>query len=85
MPTVQDEWDAYLTIAQISQPLSTVPIPLGPIAGRFLSVLIRHAMRIYNAHRATIVTALTQVTIAALDALAAHLADFDNLNPPGPD
>ncbi|HKH21942.1 MAG TPA: hypothetical protein VKB53_13935 [Gammaproteobacteria bacterium] len=84
MPTVQEEWESYLVIAQASQPLTVVPIPIGPIAGRFLRQLVRHAVHLYAAHRGTIIVALTQVTIAALDALVAHVADFDNLNPPGP-
>lgn len=79
-----DEWQAFLTRAKLDQPLDTPTAPINGVRGRFIAMLATRLAKFWGEHRATLVPVLTQLAIAALDALVSALADIQRVDPPGP-
>lgn len=82
--TEEEIWMSYLTGAQAAKSMAP-SAPSGPIVGRFLSVLAKKAGEFWTRHKATLIPVLTNLAIAALDALVANMASIEAVNNPGPD
>lgn len=85
MATTQEIWDAYLTVAEGLQPLTVPTAPTVGVKGRFIKFLVDKLCVFWGKHRDTLVPFLTQLAIAAIEALVANRTAFDNVNPPGPE
>jgi hypothetical protein len=79
------EWLAFLERARLEQSLApgAIAIP-NEIKGRFIVALVKKVVDFWGRHRAILVPALTQLAVAALDALAAAQNDIARIDPPGP-
>lgn len=81
--TDEEIWAGYLAGAAAAK--ASVPTSLAAgIAGRFIAVMSKRLVEFWGKHRATLVPCLTQLAIAALDALAAQLINIITVDPPGP-
>lgn len=85
MASILETWDAYLTVAEALQPSTSPAIPVSPVVGRFIRFLVDKLVKFWGKHKATLIPYLTQLAIAAIEALVANQGAFDNVNPPGPD
>lgn len=82
--TDEERWAAYLTAAQ-AQTNRTDPLaPATGIKGRWIAFLAKKLVDFWQKHKATLLPYLTNLAIAALDALVAHLGEIQVVDPPGP-
>ena len=82
--TEAEQWDSYFKYAgALKIAGGTAPLASG-IRGRFISVLIRRLAEFWERNRDTLIPFLSQIAIAAIEALIAHRQSFENLNTPGP-
>jgi len=54
------------------------------VQGRFISILVDKVCAFWGRHKASLIPFLSQLAIAALEALVAAKSDIDTVNPPGP-
>jgi hypothetical protein len=85
LSSISDTWLAYLVVAEGLQPNTTPAIPVSPVTGRFIKFLVGRLVKFWGKHKATLIPYLTQLAVAAAEALVANQGSFDNVNPPGPD
>jgi len=87
MATITDsEWQAVLDYANLlkaSYPDLAAAPPNGT-PGRSISELADMLAEFWGRHQDTLIPVLTNLAIAALQALAAALGDIKAANPPGP-
>lgn len=82
--TEAEQWAAYLAYAgALKEAGGDSPTP-GGIKGRFITVLVNKLCEFWEKHKDTLIPALTQVAIAALEALVAQRANINTINQPGP-
>ena len=60
-------------------------VPPGGVRGRFIATLARAVVNFWTKHQATLIPALSQLAIAALEALAQNIAAIEVVNAPGPE
>jgi hypothetical protein len=83
MALTPEQWDAFRLVATIAQP--TVPIPgVHGVIGRSITKGVAVVCGLWARHRKTLIPFMTQLAIAALDALLSAQVDINNVNPPGP-
>ena len=79
-----EQWDAiYKAAGALKLQHGTSPLATG-IRGRFISVLIDKVIDFWGRHQDTLIPYLSQIAIAALEALVVNQAAYRNLNSPGP-
>lgn len=81
----EEQWAAFHTVAGVMQQIagSGVP-PTGPVEGRSITTFAEELARFWDDHKATLIPVLSQLAIAALEALVAALPDILTVNGPGP-
>lgn len=82
--TDEERWAGYLVGAQAQTGRSSPLAPVTGIKGRWIVFLATKLCEFWLAHKATLLPYLTNLAIAALDALVAHLAEIATVNLPGP-
>lgn len=82
--TELEQWQAYYDYAKALKSAMGTTAPAGNIKGRFLAVLVNKVVKFWEKHKATIVPFLTNLAIAALEALAAQATAIGTIDPPGP-
>lgn len=55
------------------------------VRGRFIAVLAEKLVNFWNKHQATLIPFLSQIAIAALEAMAQNLGAIQQVNSPGPE
>lgn len=85
MSLTPEQWAAFLTTAQVLQPEAIPKAPIVGIKGRFITVLVDKLVEFWARHQDQLIPYLTQLAIAALNALLAAKTDIDNINLPGPE
>lgn len=80
-----EQWAAFFVVAGVIQEVagSGVP-PGGPVEGRSITDWVERLVQFWNDHRDTLAPVLSQLAIAALEALVAALPDILAVNGPGP-
>jgi hypothetical protein len=84
MSVTPEQWAAFLTTAQLLQPSATPLATPNGVKGRFIRVLVDKLCEFWTTHQATLIPYLTQLAVAALNALVAARTDIDYVDPPGP-
>lgn len=80
-----EQWAALYVVAGVMKAGSGPPGPPGtPVQGRSISTFADDLVRFWNDHRDTLTPILSQLAIAALEALIAALPDILAVNGPGP-
>lgn len=79
-----DAWAAFFTIAQATQPGAPI-VPVHGVVGRSITKAVDIACRLWGKYRVHLIPFLTQLAIAALDALLSAQTDINAVNPPGPE
>jgi hypothetical protein len=81
----EEQWLGFYHVAALAMGTRTAPGPVtSPVKGRFIAVLVDRVCKFWADHRATLIPYLTQLAIAALDALLSAQIDIHNVDPPGP-
>lgn len=81
-----DEWLGFINVARVVQPGTPGSIGIGAqIKGRFIAALANRLVKFWGQHASTLTPFLTQLAIAALNALTAAIGDIKAVDPPGPD
>ena len=84
MPT-DTEWLAILNRARMVQPgLPDAPGLGAQIRGRYIAFLANRLVKFWGDHESTLRPFLTQLAIAALDAVTTAILDIRAVDPPGP-
>jgi hypothetical protein len=60
-------------------------VPPGGVRGRFVATLARTLVTFWLKHQATLIPVLSQLAIAALEAVAQNIAAIEVVNVPGPE
>lgn len=82
--TDEQLWAEIFKQAGVKKAMYTAPAPISGIRGRFISVLATKLVHFWNKHQATVIPVLSQLAVAALEAVAQNLAAINAVNPPGP-
>lgn len=84
MPT-DEQWLAFLQVARLAQPGAALAPGLGAqIRGRWIAFLANRLVKFWGEHSSTLTPYLTQLAIAALNAVTAAILDIRAVDPPGP-
>jgi len=59
--------------------------PPAGVRGRFVATLARTLVNFWNKHQATLIPVLSQLAIAALEAVAQNIVAIEVVNTPGPE
>lgn len=79
------EWLAFLERARLEQTAAPTALAIpNQVRGRFISALVKRVCDFWGRHRSILVPLLTQLAVAALDALTAAQSDIARIDPPGP-
>lgn len=79
-----ERWVAMFDYAGALKAGATTPAATTGIVGRSITFLVNRVCDFWAAHQATLIPALSQLAIAAFQAMIAARADIDAINPPGP-
>jgi hypothetical protein len=83
--TPEEQWAALYTTAGLQKAHgATPPSIISGIKGRWITVLVNRLCEFWGKHKATLIPVLSQLAIAALDAVVSAQADIQEVNPPGP-
>jgi len=77
-------WQSYYDYAGALKAAYPTASPSGVI-GRSIKYLVDKLARFWKDHKATLIPILSQLAIAAIEALVGNQAAFDGINPPGPE
>lgn len=81
----EEQWtNIWKQAGAIKTVAGEAPPTTSPIPGRFVSVLVDKVAKFWAKHRDTLAPFLTQVAIAALEALLVAQPDIDAINRRGP-
>jgi len=82
--TEEQQWsEIYKQAVALKQQFgSGVPTP--GLKGRSIVFLARRLTNFWQKHRATLIPVLSQLAIAALEAVAQNIASIEGVNNPGP-
>lgn len=83
-PTKAD-WDKIWENAGMLKQFAGSGTVVYGIRGRFISTLVKKLLDFWDRHQDTLVPVLSQIAIAALQALAAARPSFESINTPGPE
>lgn len=78
-------WAEIYKQAGVKKDMYDVPTPQFGIRGRFISVLATRLAKFWVRHQDTLIPFLSQLAIAALEAVAQNLPAIQAVNPPGPE
>lgn len=82
--TDDEKWAAIHEMAKVLKAENPAPAAAFNIQGRFITVLVDALAKFWKAHRDTLIPVLSQLAIAALEAIAAQAASIRNINQRGP-
>ena len=77
-------WSGFYDQALMLQP-GPPAAPVHGIRGRFITSLVAKLCKFWGDHQAELIPFLSQLAIAALNALVAAQTDINAVNPPGPE
>lgn len=81
----EEQWAAFHTVAGVMQLVAGSGVPPGqPVEGRSITSFTEELVRFWDDHKVTLIPVLSQLAIAALEALVAALPDILSVNGPGP-
>lgn len=84
MLTDEQLWaEIYKQAGNKKQALGAPAAPTG-LQGRFITALILRLVAFWEKHQSTLIPVLSQLAIAALDAVAQRINEYKALNVPGP-
>jgi hypothetical protein len=84
MTVTPEQWAALLTVAELQKEAAGDRPAENQVRGRSITEKVDELIEFWGRHKATLLPFLTNLAIAALDALVAAQADIDVINPPGP-
>lgn len=84
MTITQEQWAAFLTIAEVEHVAAGDRPDENQIIGRSITEHVDELVKFWGRHKATLLPFLTTLAIAALNALVAAQTEIDQVNPPGP-
>jgi hypothetical protein len=76
-------WQSYYDYAGALKAMA-VPGPTGGVIGRSIRYLVDRLAAFWKRHQQTLIPVLSQLAIAAIEALVSQQGAFDTTNPPGP-
>jgi hypothetical protein len=80
----EEQWMSIFDYAQTLK-VTYGEMPVGnQIKGRFITVLVDRLADFWGRHKQTLIPFMTNLAIAALEAIVAARHDIDLVNPPGP-
>lgn len=82
--TEQQQWDEIFKYAGVIKAQAGDFPPVFGIKGRFITALVERLTDFWQRHRDTLAPYLTQIAIAAIEAVLANKGAYQNLNNPGP-
>lgn len=84
MSATAEQWAALLQVADLEK-ASAGDMPVGnQIKGRSITYSVDDLVEFWGKHKSTLLPFLTNLAIAALNALVAAQTDIDAVNPIGP-
>ena len=85
MATISEEdWGVFIKNANVQKAMVVAPGTGNQIKGRFIKILADKLIEFWERHKNTLIPFLTNLAIAALDALASAQNDIGSVDPPGP-
>lgn len=78
-------WAEIFKQAGVKKAVYTVPAPASGVKGRFIAHLATVLVNFWNKHQATLIPVLSQLAVAALEAVAQNLTAIAAVNNPGPE
>lgn len=85
MASTAEQWAAIYTVAGLASGVVGAAIPAPPgTEGRSITDIVEALVAFWGAHRDTLAPVMTQLAVAALDALISALPDILAVNSPGP-
>lgn len=84
MTPEEQQWMAIYTAAGLSAPPGGPSAVPNLVKGRFIAALATKLVLFWGRHKATLIPFLSQIAIAALDAMVAALPAIQSVDPPGP-
>lgn len=82
--TDAEQWQAYYDYAGALKAAADGSLPSTGIVGRSITYLTDKLIVLWGKHKATLIPFLSQLAVAALEAIVANKASIDAVNPPGP-
>lgn len=78
-------WQEIFKQAGNKKLMYTVPSPVYGVKGRFIAVLAERLAAFWVKHQATLIPVLSQLAVAAIEAIVQNLAAIKAVNGPGPE
>lgn len=82
--TPQEQWQSYYDYAEAEKAAVTPVLSYNGVIGRSITFLVNRLVKFWGDHKSTLIPVLSQLAIAALEALVAQQANIDLVDPPGP-
>lgn len=83
--TEAEQWMAiYEWAGVLKATAAPPPSALFGVKGRFVAVLASKLALFWDQHKATLIPVLSQLAVAALEAVVSNLANIKSVDPPGP-
>jgi hypothetical protein len=83
--TEDELWMSYLDYARALKVTYGSEAPTQGIIGRSITRTVDVVAKFWNKHKATLIPFLTNLAIAALEAITAQAASIEGINLPGPE